>query len=83
VISDCVSLSDKLGTLVAFRRLIAEDGAVDALLPAVVDELSPNKHGVGISRSQEDNLSRPDALTALASVPIVIGTVVSLIHFQA
>ena len=43
VISDCVSLSDKL-TRLDFA-LVPEECAVDAGLSTVVDEFSPNKSG--------------------------------------
>ena len=62
---------------------VSEHGAVDALLSAVVDELSPNKEGVGISGAQDDMLAGADELAWPAAVLVVIFAVVSLIEFQA
>jgi hypothetical protein len=85
MISDCVSLLDKLGTLVAAGRFIAEASTFDAVLlwNGVVDILSPNKHGVCIGSPQEDDEAGASALGALSTVSVVIATVVSLIQFQA
>jgi hypothetical protein len=77
-ISNGVSLSDKVGREEA--AFVSEDGAVDALLSAVVDELPPNKHGVSVARPENDVLSGADKLTALSSVLVVIATVMPLIE---
>jgi hypothetical protein len=59
--------------------LVPEDGAVDADLSAVIDELSPNKEGVSVSGSERDRLPRPDELRTLAAIPIPITGVVPFI----
>ena len=56
MISDCISLSDKLARSVA--AFVSEHCAVDADLSAVVDEFSPNKHGVGTLCSEDDFFTR-------------------------
>ena len=63
MISDCVSLSDKLRREDA--SLVSKDGTVDALLSAVVDELAPDEKSVGISGSQYDCFAGADELAAL------------------
>lgn len=42
--------------------LIAEDSAVNTLLSAVINEASPDEHGVCITGSQDDVLPRTDEL---------------------
>jgi hypothetical protein len=58
VISDRVSLSDKERREV--RPFVAEDGAVDALLTAVIDEPAPHKNSVCVSGSKCDDLAGTD-----------------------
>lgn len=70
-ISDGVSLSDKLTRLV--RAFVAEHGAVDALLPAVVDEFSPHENSVRCRGAEDDVFSGSDELTSLASISIPVG----------
>lgn len=60
-ISDCISLSDKLGTKV--RRFVSKYCTVDSVLPAVVDELPPNKHGVCILGAKDNVLAGADELS--------------------
>jgi hypothetical protein len=71
VISDSVSLSDKLTRLV--RTLIAEEGAVDAMLSAGVDELAPNKGSSGIGRTEHDFLPRSCKELPHSSISVVVG----------
>lgn len=52
-VSNCVRLSNEVGA--AVLGLVAEDGAIDALLPTAVEELPPDEHGVA-ALSAEDNL---------------------------
>jgi hypothetical protein len=82
VISDCVSLSDKVGR--AERPFVPKNGAFDSVLlgDCVINVFSPDEDGVGHSRSQEDDLPGPNALAADPSVAISICAVVSLIEFQ-
>jgi hypothetical protein len=51
-ISNGVSLSDKLTTLVG--AFVSEDGAVNSNLTRVILELSPNKKGVSLPCSEDD-----------------------------
>ena len=80
-ISNGVSLSDKVGR--SETAFIAKDGAVDTLLAGIIDEFSPNKHGVGVSGSQHDVFSGADKLTALSSISVFITAIVPLEEFQA
>ena len=50
-ISDCIRLANKLGR--EMGAFVAEDGAVDAVLAAGIDEFAPNEKSVGISGSQD------------------------------
>lgn len=70
MISDCVSLSDKLGR--KMRTLISEDRAVDAILTAVVDELAPDEKSVCVSCSKDDAFSGSDELRALSAIAVMI-----------
>jgi hypothetical protein len=85
VISDCVSLPDKLGTFVAGRRFVSEHGALDPVLLwlSVVDVLSPNKERIGVSSAERDDLSGADELTSRPAVRVSVAAVVTLIEFQA
>lgn len=59
MISDAVSLSDKLGCFV--RTLVAEERALDALLLVfAVLGAAPNKGRVSSLGSQNDLVPRPD-----------------------
>jgi hypothetical protein len=78
-ISNGVSLSDKVGRSEA--AFVSEDGAVDALLAGIVDELSPNEHGVSIPGSEHNVLSGADELASLSTVSIIIATVMPLVEF--
>jgi len=80
-ISDGVSLSDKVGR--SELAFVSEHGAVDALLAGIIDELSPNKHGVSVSGSEHDVLAGTNKLTALSSVSVFIATVMPLVELQA
>jgi hypothetical protein len=80
-ISDCVSLSDKLGR--EDRTLVAEHGAVDSLLAAGVDEFSPNKERVCISCAEDDLFSWTGEEVSLPAVPVAVARVMALIEFQA
>jgi hypothetical protein len=79
-ISDGVSLSDKVGR--AEAAFVSEDGAVDALLAGIINELSPNKHGISVSGSEHDMLAGSDKLAALSSVSIIIAAVMPLVEFK-
>lgn len=64
-------------------RFVAEDGAVDSLLPAVVDKLAPDEHRVCDVSSQDDVLAGSDELTSPPTVTVSISGVVSLIEREA
>jgi hypothetical protein len=65
------------------RSLVAEDGAVDALLSAVVVELSPNKESIGKSSSQHDFFSRSSEEHASSAVSVAVAGIVPLIELEA
>jgi hypothetical protein len=44
------------------RGFIPKDGAIDAVLAAVVDEFSPDEHGVGITGAQHNAFAGADKL---------------------
>lgn len=62
---------------------IAEDGAIDALLSAIVDKLSPNKHGVSVSCTEDDVLAGANELTSFSAVSVSVRAVMALIEFHA
>jgi hypothetical protein len=77
-ISNGVSLSDKVGRSDA--TFVSEHGAVDALLAGIIDKLSPNKHGIGVSGSEHDMLTGSNKLTSFSSVSVIIATVMPLVE---
>ncbi len=81
VISDCVSLSDKDGG--RDRTFVAEGGAIDALLSAVVNELPPDKESVGASCAENKFLAGADELVSLPAVLVSIGAVMPLVQGEA
>lgn len=71
VISDCVSLSDKV---TAFEfAFVSEYGTVDALLSAVINELSPNEKGVSRKSSEDDSLTGTGELASRSIVFVFVG----------
>ena len=80
-VSNCIRLSNEVRT--SPGGLVAESSAVDALLSAVVDELSPSEHGVGVFCSQNNLLSGADELSALAAIGVSVAAVMPLIEFEA
>ena len=61
------------------RAFIPEGRTVDALLPAIVDELAPNKESVSVSGSQDDVLSWADELRDLPlPTPSLVGVVLPM-----
>ena len=79
-ISNRVRLSNEVRA--AMRRLVAEDGAVDSRLPAVVDELSPYETGVSTLRAQDDLLAGSDEQLSLSAVCVSVSRVVTFIQFK-
>ena len=67
----------------AIWGFVTKDSAVDTGLSAVVDKLSPNKHGVCVAGSEHDMLAGTDKLTALSSVSVIITGIMSFIKFKA
>lgn len=70
VISDRVSLSDKLTRKV--RTLVPEDGAIDALLSAVINEPSPSENRICSLGAEHDFFTGSDKLHPLSAILIVI-----------
>ena len=70
-----------------FRALVwafvSENGAVDSSLPAVVDELPPDKQGICVGGSQDDLLTGADKLSAPASISIFVATVMTFVEGKA
>lgn len=60
-ISNGISLSDKLAAFV--EALVDEDGAVNSVLSTVIDEFSPDEHGVTFEGSEDDVFARADELS--------------------
>ena len=52
--------------------LIAEHGAVNALLSAVIDEFAPDKDGVSVPRAKRDGLAGADELASFPPVAIAV-----------
>ena len=77
-ISNLIRLAYKFAALV--RRLVAEDGAVDSGLSAIVPEFSPHEQGVSIWESKRNDLSGAAKFLWPSPVFIVIARVVPLIH---
>lgn len=59
-ISNGISLSDKLAAFV--EALVDEDCTVNSGLSAIVNELSPNEHGIAFEGSEDDVFARADEL---------------------
>lgn len=59
---------------------VTKDGAVDPVLPAIVDEFAPDKHGVGISGTEHNAFSGADELS---ESPRPSRGVVSAVQFEA
>jgi hypothetical protein len=79
MISDGVSLSDKVGR--EDGAFVSEQGAFDTFLlrQSVIDIFSPNKDGIS-SRGSQDNIeSGADELISRAAVFVFVGAVMSLI----
>jgi hypothetical protein len=81
MISDCVSLSDKLRRPV--WAFIAEDGTVDAPLAAGIDEFAPDKEGIGVPSSQNNLRAWSGEEDALSAVSVSVARVVALIEREA
>lgn len=82
-ISNRVRLSYEIRAAIA--RLVAEDRAVDSVLPAIVDEDSPHEHGIGALSSQHNLLAWTDELIIVAgsAVGVSVSRVVAFIEFGA
>ena len=80
-ISDRISLSDKLGREEV--TFVSEDGAVDSVLPAVIDELAPNKERVSVAGSKDDVLTGPDELGLSTPIFVCAPGIVSFIERKA
>lgn len=80
-ISNLVRLSYEFATLDG--RFVAEHGAVDSLLPAVIEELSPDEHGIAGCGPQDNLFARPNEQFTLSAIRISVGAVVPLIKIKA
>jgi hypothetical protein len=76
-ISNGVSLSHKLGALDG--AFVAESRTVDPDLPGIINELSPNKEGIGSRCTQDDVKSGANELVPFSTIFIFVGAIVSLI----
>jgi hypothetical protein len=79
VISDGVSLSDKLGR--EERTFVSKDGALDPVLlrDGVVDVVSPNKEGISSRCAQDDAVAGTNELESLAAIFVLVCAVMSFI----
>ena len=80
-ISNLVRLANESAAL--DRRLVPEHGAVDSLLAAVVDEISPDEDRVASLAAQHDFLARPNEQLSLSAVRVAVGAVVPFVEFKA
>ena len=62
------------------RAFIAEHCAVDSLLAAIVDELSPDETGIGIFGSQDNLLARSDKELDDAPIGVRPSRIVSIVE---
>jgi len=69
-ISNLIRLAYKFAALV--RRLVAEDGAVDSGLSAVILEFPPRKQRITFGCSQHDFLAGADEQVSLAAIPVSV-----------
>lgn len=65
------------------RSLVAEEGAVDAVLSAVIGELPPNKDGVSLLGAEDDLLAGTDEEFSAAAVARSPRRVVPLVEGEA
>ena len=64
-------------------RFVSKDSAINAVLSTVVDELTPNKHGVGCGCSQDDLFAWADKQLSLPSIGVPIAAVVPFVEVEA
>jgi len=62
------------------RSLVAEHGAVDAVLTAGIDKSPPNKKGISVSSAEDELLAWAGKQGAAAPVPIMMTGIVTLIE---
>lgn len=81
------AISNLIRLTYEFRALmwsfVSEDRAVNTLLSAVVDEVSPDKDCISESSPENDFLSGSDELGTSSAIRVVVATVVPLIHSDA
>ncbi len=73
-ISNRIRLSNEVAAPVL--ALVSEDGAVDSVLSAVINELSPDPNSVGGDCSEHPLLAGANEQDALPTVSVVVGAVV-------
>ena len=80
------AVSNAIRLAYEFRALmwafVSEHGAVDTLLAAVVDELSPGEHGIRLLCSQDNLFSWANELRAPSPIGVAVATVVALVEFE-
>jgi hypothetical protein len=86
-ISNRVRLANEARALI--RRFVAEYCAIDSglsfacsLVNAVINELAPHETSVSVSGSQDDLIAGSNEQLSLSAVLILIGGIMSFIHFQ-
>lgn len=62
--------------------LVSENGAVDSILPAVVDEVAPHEQGVGVVGSQHDLFPGADELVSGSPISVSVAGVMPLIECE-
>ena len=80
-ISNRIRLANEVGTPVA--ALVAEHGAVNAVLSAIVDELPPHKERVRADRPERDLFARTNEQDLPPSVRVGASAVVAFIERKA
>ena len=79
-VSNFIRLSYEVAAAVV--AFVSEHGAVDALLSAIVDELSPHKARISYFGTKYNFLARADEQFTFAPVLIVVCAVVSFVQRQ-
>ena len=62
---------------------VSENGTVDALLSAIVDELAPDEHGVALQRPQHEFFAGANEQFSPAPIGVSVRAVVPLVEREA
>jgi hypothetical protein len=65
------------------RSFIPKDCAVDPVLAAVIEEVSPDEEGVRSLGAQDNLLAGADELGSLPTVGVSVRRIMALVHFKA